>query len=197
MPCPSDRLIRIGVWIAIAFLATGTHLLAQSSTPSVAENENRYNALILKYANTHRIHPMFVKAVIWRESNFQRNAIGKAGEIGLMQITEGAAIDWAKEHRCRVPTRSEMFDPDTNLTIGVWYLARARNYWSWHPYHHFLALCEYNAGRTGMRSLVSFSGNRQVAISSEHLRNYVSTIASRYELYLQNEPGASRVARNP
>src|SRR5215212_3470896 len=50
-------------------------------------------------AARYRIDPLLVKAVIWRESNFNPNAKGRAGEIGLMQIREDAALEWADAER--------------------------------------------------------------------------------------------------
>jgi len=41
------------------------------------------------------VEPALIKAVAWRESKFDTHARGRAGEIGLMQLREEAAQEWA------------------------------------------------------------------------------------------------------
>ena len=42
---------------------------------------------------------MLVKAVVWRESRFDPKKRGSHGERGLMQVTERAANEWARENK--------------------------------------------------------------------------------------------------
>src|SRR5712691_9395895 len=46
-------------------------------------------------ARRYGVEPALVKAIVWRESRFNPKARGRAGEIGLMQIREDAAREWA------------------------------------------------------------------------------------------------------
>ena len=41
------------------------------------------------------LEPALVKAVVWQESRFIPRARGRAGEIGLMQLMENTAQEWA------------------------------------------------------------------------------------------------------
>src|SRR6266404_206370 len=50
----------------------------------------QYDKLILSVATEHQLDPMLVKAVVWRESRFDRQKYGTAGERGLMQVREKA-----------------------------------------------------------------------------------------------------------
>jgi len=59
----------------------------------------QYDKLILSVAAEHQLDPMLVKAVVWRESRFDRQKYGTAGERGLMQVSEKAANEWAREHK--------------------------------------------------------------------------------------------------
>ena len=54
-----------------------------------------YDSLITQIANEHLLDPRLVKAVVWRESRFQTDMVGKNNERGLMQVSEIAARDWA------------------------------------------------------------------------------------------------------
>ena len=59
------------------------------------QRERRYDPLILAASQRYGVDPALVKAVIWRESRFKAGARGRVGEIGLMQIREPAAYEWA------------------------------------------------------------------------------------------------------
>ena len=50
-------------------------------------------------AQRYGVEPALVKAIVWRESHFHPRARGRAEEIGLMQLREEAAREWASaEH---------------------------------------------------------------------------------------------------
>ncbi len=55
----------------------------------------QYDKLIAAVAAQHRLDPMLVKAVVWRESRFDPQKYGTAGERGLMQVSQKAANEWA------------------------------------------------------------------------------------------------------
>ena len=145
----------------------------------------RYDHIIRKHGEKYRISPLLIKAVIWRESCFRAGSVGKAGEIGLMQISLDAAREWARSRNRELPSKSQLFEPELNIEIGTWYLARARDYWRGHNRNfHLLALCEYNAGRTGMRRKVRTVRGGKIGISDSALLAYVNTIVQRYNYYL-------------
>lgn len=104
--------------------------------------------MLQEIAASHQLSPSLVRALIWKESRFRPNAIGGKGEIGLMQITNGAVADWARIHKCAPPSRSKLFLPRTNLEIGCWYLSQAQKHWKGYASQEILQLAEYNAGRT-------------------------------------------------
>ncbi len=109
---------------------------------------DRYDGQINQAANRYGVSPALVKAVIWRESRFQPGMVGAHGERGLMQITEGAARDWAKAEKIETFSPTDLFDPKTNIEAGSWYLAKALRHWSEKDDPVPFALAEYNAGRT-------------------------------------------------
>ncbi len=53
-------------------------------------------------AQRYGVEPALIKAVVWRESRFHPRARGRAEEIGLMQLQEEAAREWAER---RTPSR--------------------------------------------------------------------------------------------
>src|SRR6058998_311732 len=60
---------------------------------------HQYDRLIRSVALEHHLDPMLVKAVVWRESRFDPRKYGGAGERGLMQVSEKAADEWARDNK--------------------------------------------------------------------------------------------------
>ena len=79
----------------------------------------KHDALIRTVAAEHQLDPMLVKAVVWRESRFDAQKFGLAGERGLMQVSEMAAGEWARETKAENFRPEELFDPKTNLEAGA------------------------------------------------------------------------------
>lgn len=74
-----------------------------------------------------------VQAIIQVESDGDPNAVGKDGEIGLMQISqsvideyaEWVTTDWSKEHNMSGVCdwgKEEWIIPEYNIKLGTWYL---------------------------------------------------------------------------
>ena len=81
----------------------------------------RYDPLIGDLARKHGVDPWLIKAIAWRESAFQTEKVGTSGERGLMQMSEGAARDWARAMKIETFVPTDLFDPKTNLDAGSWY----------------------------------------------------------------------------
>ncbi len=109
--------------------------------------ENSQDAPILAAARRYRVDAALVKAVVWRESWFDPQAKGRKQEVGLMQIKEDAAGDWAKAEHLTLFTHRQLFDPAKNTLAGTWYLGKllGRYHQADNPLPY--ALADYNAGR--------------------------------------------------
>jgi soluble lytic murein transglycosylase len=112
------------------------------------QRERSFDSEISKAATRYKVDPLLVKAVIWQESRFDKNAKGKAGEIGLMQVMELTGQEWAESQRIPGFSKSQLWLPSDNIQAGAWYLSKClRRYTNTDnaiPY----ALADYNAGRT-------------------------------------------------
>ena len=88
------------ILFSVAFLAVVVSMAVWMLCRYIAERssmEERYTALILAASRRNEVDPDLIKAVIWRESGFDRTQIGGKGEVGLMQIMPDlAAADWAR-----------------------------------------------------------------------------------------------------
>lgn len=147
----------------------------------------QYDPIITSVAAEHRLEPMLVKAVVWRESRFDRRKYGTAGERGLMQVSAKAANEWAHENRVENFRQDNLFDAKTNLEAGSWYLRRAIDHWQTESDPLPFALAEYNAGASRAQRWAGAGG----ASASEFLaridfpatRKYVQSILDRYAFY--------------
>jgi len=162
----------------------------------------KYDALIAQAARRNNVPPALVKAVIWRESRFHPEKVGTQGERGLMQITEGAAADWAKSEKIETFVPTDLFDPKTNIEAGTWYLAKALKHWSGKDDPIPFALAEYNAGRTRVKRWVKDSGRGETsnvedlhaAMDFPTTKSYIVAIVARYNFYVRH---GELIATNP
>ena len=147
----------------------------------------QYDNLISSVAAEHQLDPMLVKAVVWRESRFDRQKVGSAEERGLMQISPKAANEWARENKVTDFKLDQLFDPKTNLEAGSWYLRRAIDHWQNESDPLPFALAEYNAGASRAQRWVGTDGvtARQFLdnIDFPVTRSYVQSILKRYAFY--------------
>jgi soluble lytic murein transglycosylase len=151
---------------------------------------HQYDRLIRSVATENHLDPLLVKAVVWRESRFDPQKYGTARERGLMQVSEKAADEWARETKIEGFRPEELFDPKTNLEAGSWYLRRAWQHWEHQPDPLPFALAEYNAGPS--RAQRWAGGEDAVGISAKTFlnnidfrgtRNYVDSVIDRYLFY--------------
>ena len=152
--------------------------------------EQRYNKLIEEIAAENGTDPCLVKAVIRRESKFDPFAYGTRGEIGLMQVTVEAGLDWAAAVNRPEFGRDLLWDPRVNIEAGTWYLARALNRWpNKDPVERIpFALAEYNAGYGNVLRWLPHGRDTTAAefidaISYPSVRGYVNDVMGNYEDY--------------
>lgn len=110
--------------------------------------DHRFDRQIRFAAERYQVDPALVKAVVWRESRFQPEVRGKAGEIGLMQIRELAANEWAQAEKISGFAHGHIVDPGSNTLAGTWYLAKMLKRYRQTDDPVPYALADYNAGRT-------------------------------------------------
>ena len=155
--------------------------------------EHSQDQVILAAAQRYGVDPALVKAVVWRESWFDPRAVGQAGEIGLMQITEPAAREWATAERVAGFAHTRLFDPAQNTLCGTWYLRKLlRRYLATDnplPY----ALADYNAGRShvlkwAMGAAATNSAAFIAQVGFPMTRDYVQAVMGRRGRYRTEFP---------
>ena len=190
-------LIKLIICLLLAGAAGMVYLSMRSGDPLYTVYEwisparfQQHDALIRSVAAEHQLDPMLVKAVVWRESRFDAQKFGTAGERGLMQVSEKAAREWVQQAKIENFRVEELFDAKTNLQAGTWYLHRAIEHWQNQANPMPFALAEYNAGAS--RALRWAGGDDTKPMTERAFlenidfpgtRKYVDSIIERYQFY--------------
>jgi soluble lytic murein transglycosylase len=149
---------------------------------------DHYDRLIATVATRYGVDPALVKAVVWRESRFQPDARGRVGEIGLMQIREAAAWEWAAAERIADFDHEHVADPKTNLLAGTWYLARLLRRYPDADDPIPFALADYNAGRSHVLRWNHGAGATNADVFLEQItypgtRRYIEEVTRQHDRY--------------
>ena len=190
-------LFKLLLCVLLAIAAAFAYLSLKSGDPLYAFYEwmsparfHQYDRLIRSVALEQHLDPMLVKAVIWRESRLDAKKRGSHGERGLMQVSERAANEWARENKIAGFNADQLFEPKTNLAAGTWYLHRAMEHWTHQSDPIPFALAEYNAGASRAQRWAGGNGLAEVPerqflqkIDFPATRRYVESIIDRYNFY--------------
>lgn len=145
----------------------------------------RYENTVLKYADEFDIEPSLVYGVIFTESRFRPGAVSAKDAKGLMQITDGTG-EWAAE-QLQIADYSSMslYHPETNITIGCWYLNKLYKQFdgNWDT-----VLAAYNAGSGRVTEWLktpdySNDGYSLIEIPFDETKNYVKRVRLAQKIY--------------
>jgi soluble lytic murein transglycosylase len=172
------------ILLAIALCICGTAIYLWL----VAQQGKQFEPQITEAAKRYSVDPLLVKAVIWEETRFHAARRGKAGEIGLMQLQEAAALDWAGAEHIQNFSHEQCVDPGTNTLAGTFYLAKLLKRYTHADDPVPYALADYNAGRGNLLKWNSGAAatNSTVFISQigfPGTRAYVKAVMRRHALY--------------
>ena len=154
--------------------------------------EDRFDPQIRRVAQHYRLPPSLVKAVVWKESRFDPSVRGRAGEIGLMQVTAVAAQEWADALKLTRYSHEQILDPSTNLHAGSFYLSKVLQRYAATDNPTAYALADYNAGRRNVLRWMSATNAPQARTNSAQFlaamtypgtRLYVEQILERRRRY--------------
>src|SRR5208337_3597442 len=208
-------LLKVALLLFLSCITAVSFLVIRSHDPVYVLRElkdwtdyRRYDTLIIKVAGEYDLDPRLIKALVWRESRFQADMVGRNGERGLMQVSEVAARDWAAAKGLPALRPEQMLVPELNLEVGTWYLSKAVQRWNGEDDAVPFGLAEYNAGKSRVDRWVRMALQRgkghpvtaqsfQDSIDFPSTARYVRTILARYDFYkrrgplLVGEPGPS------
>jgi soluble lytic murein transglycosylase len=172
------------ILFALLFLVVGTALYLWREN----EREQKFVPQINLAARRYAVDPLLVKALIWRESRFNPDVRGRAGEIGLMQIQEIAAQEWADAEHVPAFDHERCVDPGTNTLAGTFYFSKLLKRYKRTDNPIPYALADYNAGRANLLKWNSGAAATNSSVFIEQIgfpmtKHYVKTVMRRYALY--------------
>jgi soluble lytic murein transglycosylase len=150
--------------------------------------ERRYDPQILQLSQRYGVDPALVKAVVWRESRFNAKVRGRVGEIGLMQIRPLTAQEWAQAEAPGGRFEGDLFEPETNVRIGTWYLRKLVKRYARTDAPAAYALADYNAGRANVLRWIKGPAETNSAVFLDQItypgtQEYVRSILHRTARY--------------
>ena len=147
---------------------------AQSRLMHYLTQSPRYKAvqhLLKDAAQTYRLEPELLQALIAAESGFDTQAVSPKGAVGLMQLMAPTAARYGVKSDRRSSIAQKLTDPAVNLSAGSRYL---RDLIAMFPGRLDLALAAYNAGE----GAVQRAGNK--IPNYPETQNYVKTVLQLY-----------------
>lgn len=164
--------------------------------------EHRYDGVIRAAARRYGMDPALIKAVVWKESRFRHTAVGRAGELGLMQLMDAAAQEWAEAEKAYPLPDPHLLDPATNTLAGTWYLRKVLQRYQRTDNPLAYALADYNAGRGNVLKWAQGPAATNSAAFLESIRfpstrQYVLAILDRRQLYQPDFPPMPLPAKAP
>lgn len=152
-------MIRVFILIIAAAIVYRVYVIPKIIYPT------DYMEFVDKYATEYNLEKSVVFAVIKAESGFNENNRSKTGARGLMQIMPETG-EWAAEIIEIEAYGSDMlYDPDTNIHIGCWYL---RYLLDMYNQNLSTALAAYNAG---CGTVNKWLGDEKYSLDGETLNN--------------------------
>ena len=104
-------LIGLGLWA----------VFDRAPSPTSEFYPVEYEALIRDYAAQNDIPPAYVAGVILAESSYRPEVVSSADAQGLMQLLPSTA-EWIAGKLGETFAEGSLFDPETNIRYGCWYL---------------------------------------------------------------------------
>lgn len=137
----------------------------------------QYNELVEKYSAEFDVPEPLIYAIIYNESDFDREAISNAGAKGLMQLMPDT-FDWVAERLGETTSADNITDAETNIKYGTYYLSYLYNrFEDWKT-----VIAAYNAGPNKVAdwlldSRYSEDNKTLKSIPIEETKNYVNRVS--------------------
>lgn len=154
-------LISLAFFLAVSFTAQMLMNAYLARRHETHEAEQRaideqyplmYRDLITAIASEYNLAPSLIASVIMNESSFRPGAESSVGARGLMQIMPDTA-EWIA-HKLHMDNYrlDKLYEPDTNIRFGCWYLNYLGTLFNGDP---LCVVCAYHAGQGEISSWLS------------------------------------------
>jgi soluble lytic murein transglycosylase len=136
----------------------------------------------------HGVPPLLTFAIMQTESRFNPGVTSWAGAKGLVQLMPGTAKTVADRAGISLAGDDVLFDPATNLGLGMRYLAQLTRRWGGGDAGPALAIPSYNAGPGSVDKWVGERGDWPLdlfieSIPYDETRRYTQNVLERWAVY--------------
>jgi soluble lytic murein transglycosylase len=136
----------------------------------------------------HGVPDLLTFAIMQTESRFDPNATSWAGARGLVQLMPATAKSVAQKAGVDLSGNDQLYDPATNLGLGMRYLARLTQRWGGGDAGPALAIPSYNAGAGSVDKWVAERGEWPLdlfieSIPYDETRRYTQKVLERWAIY--------------
>ncbi len=148
----------------------------------------KYSEFVEKYSQEFNIPEDLIYATIKVESSFEPEAISRAGARGLMQMMP-STFEWltSDEHLGEHLTPNMLYDPETNIRYGVYYLKYLYTKFGYNP---DLVSAAYNGGEGNVANWLlderyadGEGGLQDYPDEFDETKDYVKKIQKSREMY--------------
>jgi soluble lytic murein transglycosylase len=145
----------------------------------------KFGDYVLRYAAENSLDPYLVFSMMKAESSFDPKATSRKNARGLMQITEMTGKWGAEKLKLEGYSFDSLYEPETNIRIGCWYLKRLM--------YEFnqdldLVIAAYNGGSGNVREWLkdpslSESGSSLDRIPFQETALYLKKVKKYHSMY--------------
>ncbi|MFO8033557.1 MAG: transglycosylase SLT domain-containing protein [Candidatus Bipolaricaulota bacterium] len=187
---PLAQRLTIGEWYLsqgdyAAACRVGTAVLAAHPCPRAYRLAYplAHGEPVHQWARQYEVDQLLVLAVMREESHFRLRAVSPSDARGLMQLLPSTAR-WIAEERLGMPYQvDELFEPDTNIRLGTWYLGYLLEQF---PGGIPWAVAAYNGGQGNIRRWTGEDvplEDLPAALRSVETREYLSKVLHSWLIY--------------
>ncbi len=177
--------IAIAIVLALGIAGLGAWIVYERIVaPTVLTYIVEYTDEIRAAADENGLEPAYVAAVVMAESSYRTDAVSSANAQGLMQLLPSTA-EWIAGKFDETYSEGVLFDAETNLRYGCWYLG-----WLMRRYDGDMrcASSAYHAGQGTVDKWLqnpeySQDGKTLDVIPFDSTRIYVDRVLKYYEKY--------------
>jgi len=181
------KIIKVTVMVVLtmAIAAVGIWILFNRHPEITVESYPvEYEDLIRNYASQNGIPPAYPAAVILAESSYRPEVVSHADARGLMQLLPSTG-EWIAGKYDEDFSEEALFDPETNIKYGCWYLGFLMDRYDGDIR---CASSAYHAGQGNVDKWLqnpsySTDGKHLDVIPYESTETYVNRILKYYEKY--------------
>jgi len=147
----------------------------------------KYREIIEKYSSEYGLDAYLIMAIIKVESNYNKDAVSHKGAKGLMQLTDQTAQWGAQKLGMDDYASDKVYDPETNIKIGCWYL---NNLMKEFDNNLSLVLAAYNGGSGNVNKWLndenlSKSGKTLDKIPFKETEQFIKKVMKEYHIYVK------------